>query len=90
MDPASLSLGVLTAFKEVYLVAKFVYKTAASAKHHSSEQRTTLAEFHYEFLYIHSFRQVLLLHKSKIVNEDQLNKVWEHNQAEQSVQDYAR
>jgi hypothetical protein len=54
MDVAGLSLAVLTAYKEVYLIAKFIYSTAASARNSESERRDLSVEFKYELLFLQS------------------------------------
>jgi len=75
MEPASLSLAVVAAFKEVYFVSRFVYKLANSAKHYREEQHELLVEFRQQFLYLKTFWRVIVPSDGNVANDDQLNPV---------------
>ena len=60
MDPASFSFAVITAFKEVYLLSKFVCNTLTSVSNYKSEQRELATEFFLEFTYTRSFGRLFL------------------------------
>lgn len=71
MDPLSLTLSLITAFKEVYLVSKFIYHTMASARHSDTERESLRKEFRFEFLFVQSFGQYFLKGKGLVNNADQ-------------------
>lgn len=75
MEAASLALGVVAAFKDLYYVSRFVYRTACSAKHYRDEQRALLLEFRHEFLYLKTFWRVIVPFTGKVANEEQLGRV---------------
>lgn len=75
MEPFSLILGVVAAFKDIYFVSRFVYRTACSARHYREEQRELLIEFRHEFLYLITFWRVIVPDAGKVASEDQLSQV---------------
>lgn len=74
MDPLSLTLGLVTAFKEVYLISKFIYHTMASARHSDTERESLRKEFRLEFLYVQSFGRYFLKGKG-ILDDAELDPV---------------
>ena len=60
MEPVGLSLSVLTALKEVYLLSKFVFNTLASVNNHKTEQQYLRFDFYHEFEYTRSFGRLFL------------------------------
>jgi len=75
MDGASLGLAVIAAFKDVYLVAKFVRKTIQSAKHYQNEQASIVSEFEIEILHLRSFWKIFTRKDGNLVDDDLLNNV---------------
>jgi hypothetical protein len=75
MDGASLGLAVVAAFKDVYLVAKFIRKTVRSAKHYQIEQTSILSEFKIEILHLRSFWKIFTRKDGNLVDDDMLNNV---------------
>lgn len=72
---AGLALAVVAAFKDVYYISRFVYRTACSAKHYREEQRALLLEFRHEFLYLKTFWRVIVPRAGEVASEDQLSRV---------------
>ena len=68
MDPFSLTHGLITAFKEVYLLSQCVYKACASAKASDEERKKLRQDFRYELVYVQSFGNLYL--KNPGVTED--------------------
>lgn len=60
MEPVGLSLSVLTAFKKVYLLSKFIYNTLASVNNYKLEQQDLQFSFYHEFEYTRSFGRLFL------------------------------
>lgn len=59
-DPLSLTLSLLTAFKEVYLISRCIYRACETAKA-SDEERTRLRkDIRFELLYLQSFGRYYL------------------------------
>lgn len=75
MDGASLGLAVVAAFKDVYLVAKYIRKTIRSAKHYQTEQTSLLSEFKIEILHLRSFWKLFTRKDGNLVDDDILNNV---------------
>lgn len=75
MEPLSGGLAVVGAFKEVYLLAKFVYKTIHSASHYQDEEKSLVREFKIEVLHLRSFWIVFTKADGKLIEDDPLNQV---------------
>ena len=75
MDPASLTLGVVAAFKDVYFVSRYLYKFAYSAKHFREEQQALLMDFRQAFLYLKTFWRVIVPTDGKVAGDEQLDAV---------------
>lgn len=75
MEPVSAILAVAEAFKEVYLLANFVYKTARSASHYQEEEKSLIAEFELELLHFRSFWAVFTRTDGNLIDDDALNQV---------------
>ena len=74
MEPISLSLSVLTAFKEAYLLSKFVYNTLALVNNHKMEQQDLQFDFYHEFENTRSFGRLFLQRQGQAKDVD-LNAV---------------
>lgn len=68
-------MTVVGAFKEVYLLAKFVYKTIHSAAHYQEEEKSLVREFKIELLHLRSFWIVFTKADGKLIEDDPLNEV---------------
>lgn len=75
MEPVSTVLTVVEAFKEVYLLAKFVYKTAQSASHFKEEEKALFDEFEGELLSLESFWAIFVKADGSLIEDDVLNPV---------------
>ncbi len=75
LEGASLGLAAFTAFKEVYLLSKFIQRIIASASHHNAERSALQIEFETEFLFLRSLG-VLFLQNDGVMAEDGLNQQW--------------
>jgi hypothetical protein len=75
MDAASLSLAVITVFKEVYLVSRFVYKAGMSAACYRDEQHDLLRRFRLQTLSLSTFWYVLVESKGQLTPNESLNQV---------------
>jgi len=74
-EPVSTALTVIAAFKEAYLISRFVYKTAKSSVHLSEEKKLIVSDFKGEVLYLKSFWVVFDFYDGKIVPDANLNEV---------------
>jgi hypothetical protein len=77
MDPVfltGLTLAVLTTFKELYLLTKFIAGTIRSAKNSVRERPDLAQEFEIEFLYLRSLGQ-LFFQNDGIMRDGELNQV---------------
>lgn len=75
MDPISFALSVLTAYKEVYLTARFVYTTILSTKEYREEQEDLLKDFYDEVLYLQSFGRIFAQRNGRVVQDPGLDAV---------------
>ncbi|KAL1637768.1 hypothetical protein SLS56_000323 [Neofusicoccum ribis] len=73
---ADVAFGAITALKEVYLVSKFIAKTARSAARHRTERSAILSELEYEHLYIRSFGLLFFQRNGVLVSNSDLNREW--------------
>lgn len=78
MEPISTVVTVVEAFKEVYLLARFVYKTAQSASHFKEEEKSLLKGFEDELLHLRSFWVIFTRADGKLIEDDPLNEVSRH------------
>ena len=60
MDPLSLTLGLITAFKEVYLLSRCVYRACESARASDEERWKLRRDLRYELIYVQSFGRFYL------------------------------
>lgn len=75
MEPVSTVIAVVEAFKEVYLLAKFVYETAQSASHFQEEEKSLVAEFEIELLHLRSFWTIFTKADGSLIEDNILNQV---------------
>lgn len=76
-DPFSIAVGVAglyTAFKEMYLLGKCVYRACESARASDEERRKLRRDFRLQLVYIQSFGQYYLKNK-KIADDIGLDTV---------------
>ncbi|ORY09362.1 hypothetical protein BCR34DRAFT_589346 [Clohesyomyces aquaticus] len=73
---AELGLAVFTAVKEVYLLSRFIVRTAQSAARHRKERSELEAELEFEQLYIRSFGQLYIQNNGILTPHKQLNRAW--------------
>ena len=77
MDPVSaigLATTVVTTFREVYVIGRFIYNTIDHVKKAQSEREDLQVEFMNEILYLESFGR-LYLSKGGIMGDAELDKV---------------
>ena len=72
MESASLAVS---AYKDVYLISKFLYKTAISAKHYKEERNDLLLEFRTEFLCFRAFWKILVDNDGEVVEDKDFQQV---------------
>jgi hypothetical protein len=73
---AELAFATVTVLKEVYLLSRFVARTAKSAKHASAERSSLQDDLDYEHLYIRSFGLLFFQNNGAIVPHEHLNAEW--------------
>lgn len=72
MDVAGLVVGV---YKDVYFLAKSVYRLASSAQHYQAEQNDTLHDLWRELLLLGQFYHVIFTLRGKELARDGQNTV---------------
>ena len=55
MEPTSLVFATITAFKEVFLLSRVIYRAAISGKHVLAERSDLHQEFYRELLFLRDF-----------------------------------
>lgn len=75
MSGFELGLAVFSAFKEVYLLSRFIYRTVGSAQHSITQRETLQTEFKIEMLWLRSFGR-LYLQNNGIMDDSDLNREW--------------
>ncbi len=68
---AGISLAMVTILEDVYLVARFIYRSIDSAKHSEVEREELREEFEYEVLFLESFGR-LYFSKGGFIDEAEL------------------
>ncbi|KAJ5754134.1 uncharacterized protein N7511_008287 [Penicillium nucicola] len=93
MDAVSLGLSVLTTFKELYLISKFIHRTFSSVKHSKTERENLEEDFLHELLYLQSFGQIIIMNDGLLMNGN-LNSVRQNNRSYEDLttdnSDYAK
>jgi hypothetical protein len=74
-DPFSLSVGIITLFKETYLVATFIYQTVNSAKNSVEDRKDVISKMRWELLLLRSFGRYFSRTNGIVVNDAQLDEV---------------
>jgi hypothetical protein len=74
MEGAGLGLAVVTTFKELYLISKFIYRVIHSVRNSKTERQDLEQEFHLELLYLQSFGHLIITNDG-IMKEGPLNTV---------------
>lgn len=72
---AELGLACFTAFKEVYLLGKFVHKTIQSAQNSVRERDDLCKEFRHEMLWLQSFGRVYIQNNG-VMDDQGLDAAW--------------
>lgn len=89
MEGAGLGLAVVSTFKELYLISKFIYRVIHSVRNSKTERQDLEQEFHLELLYLQSFGHLIITNDG-IMKEGPLNtvsdqclisRVWTENEA---------
>lgn len=75
MDPFSLTLGIISVFKDAYLVSRFVYTTLNSGLKHAEERVEIIKDFRHELLLLRSFGRWFVDSKGMVTNDSSLNTV---------------
>jgi hypothetical protein len=73
---AELAFATVTILKEVYLLSRFVARTAKSASHSSAERESLQQELDFEHLYIRSFGLLFFQSDGVVVPHEELNEEW--------------
>lgn len=76
MAGVELAFATVTVTKEVYLLSRFVVRTAKSAAHSIPERIALQNELDFEHLYIRSFGLLFLQKKGALVPHAALNQEW--------------
>ena len=61
VEPVSLAFACVTAFKEVFLLSKAIYRATKSVPYAREERRDLHVEFYHELLILRDFGQRFLL-----------------------------
>lgn len=78
MDPYSLARGAFTAFKDVYLVSKFVYKTVKGVQQKDADWSELESKFQHEVAVVGYFGRIFLQNNGSM-DEDiaiEASKIW--------------
>jgi hypothetical protein len=67
---------VLSAVREVYLLSRFIARTARSAANHRTARSNLDKQLEYEQLYIRSFGRLYVATAGVLVPDDDLNREW--------------
>lgn len=73
---AELTFATLTILKEVYLLSRFIARTARSASNSNTEREALQKELEYEHLYIRSFGLLFFQSSGVLVPHQDLNREW--------------
>ena len=74
MDVAGLSLQVISTFKELYLLSKFIVKKVQSAQNWKTEKEDLGDDFKAEVIFLRCIFRVFLQNHG-VVDDEQLNDV---------------
>jgi hypothetical protein len=74
-DPFSLTVGIITLFKETYLVANYIYKAVNSAKNSEEERKDVASKMRWELLVLQSFGRYFSRAHGVIVRDVGLDEV---------------
>ncbi|OCL05378.1 hypothetical protein AOQ84DRAFT_366687 [Glonium stellatum] len=75
-DPLSLTIGIISAFKDAYFVGKYIYKTYLSAKNYDAEKQEFAQAFRHEVLFLGSFGRWFSNAFGKVTDEPELDQLW--------------
>lgn len=75
MEAAGLVFGVISVFKDGYLVARFVYNTINSGLKHEEERAEIAQKLRHELLCLQSFGSWLVDSRGRVTNDPTLNAV---------------
>jgi hypothetical protein len=75
---ADPGLAIISTLKEVYLLSRFVARTARSATNHRTERSELEQDLEFEQLYIRSFGLLLRDNHGALVRDTNLNREWLH------------
>ena len=78
MDPVSaigLACSIVDAFKDIYLIGRFVYRKIDSAVRHKAEVQTITEDFYLELLKLQSFGRWFEKSKGLITDDEDLDRV---------------
>lgn len=71
----SLAVSIIDAFKETYLLGKYVYRTVHSAMNHKAERQEIENDFHFELLKLQTFGRWFQKAHGIITNDAELDQV---------------
>ena len=74
MDAAALGLQTISAFKELYLLSKFIVKKVHSARNWKTEKEDLEDDFKAEVIFLRCIFRVFLQNRG-VVDDEQLNDV---------------
>lgn len=75
MDPVGFALGVIAAFKDIYLASKFVYDTVNSGLKYQEERQEVVKDLRREILFLRSFGRWFAESRGMVTNDAALNQV---------------
>lgn len=74
-EPFSIALGIISVFKDTYLVGKFIYKTVSSGTNNETERKQIAYDFRRELLLLRSFGKWFVNSKGLITRDSELDEV---------------
>jgi hypothetical protein len=76
MAEALLGNISLTLLKEVYLLTRFVVRTARTGLHHDTERSKLLEQLDFEHLFVKTFAVMIFERNGVIINHPEINRQW--------------
>ena len=75
MAELGLAISIIDAFKETYLIGKFIYKSVQSAIDEKSERQEIEDNLHFELLKLQSFGRWFQKTRGSITDDSEIDKV---------------
>ena len=84
MEPVGLAVSILTVVDEIYVVARFIYRTVKSAKNADAELDNLMSSMRVELLFLRSFLAYFERARGSITQVADLDEVFLSRQSTSS------